>query len=112
MMSPEAQKKFDNVKVGDILVGRLSYTMTFYSFFEVVGKTKCSLKLQKLQKYSLSGPMYATPVKPIFDSKDGPVITRRVSKYGSMMENGDYSTWINLDNKYNPNEKYEEDYMD
>ena len=112
MMNAETQKSFDSVQVGDILVGVMSYSMTFHHFYEVVGKTKCSLKIQRLGQYTLSGPQYATPVKPMIGKRVGQVLTRRVSDCGSMFENGQYSTWISIDNKYDPNKSYEDNYMD
>lgn len=112
MMDAEIQKKFDQVQVGDILVGCYSYNMTFYDFFEVRGKTKSSLKLQKLDKKSLPGNLYEDPVVPIFNKYDGDIITRRVSKYGYMMENGEYSMGIRIDSKYDPKKRYCQNHMD
>lgn len=112
MMNTETQKKFDSIKVGDVLVGILSYSMTFHHFYEVVGKTKCSLKIQRLAQTSLGGPQYSTRVVPIVGQRVGQVLTRRVGERGSMFENGEHSTWINIGNMYDPNKSYNDNYMD
>lgn len=103
----------NSVMLGDILVGDASYSMTFYHFYKVVGKTSCSLKLQKLKKISLpGGDQAATEVKPVLDSADGPVITRRPNKWGAMHESDKYSAYISLDRKYSPENHYIECYLD
>ena len=102
----------NQLEIGDIVVGKYSYNMTFYNFYEVKGKTKCSVKLQKLGKRSVGGTLYSMPVVPAFNCYTGKVITRRVNKYGCCMEDGEYSTTIYLQNKYDSSKQYCEDHMD
>lgn len=112
VMSAEVQSKFDNVKVGDVLVGTYSYNVSFVHFFKVIGKTASTLKLQKLEKKNVGGTLYDYKVVPIMNSVDGKPITRRPNKWGYMYENGKYSAVIYLTAKYNPTHEYSECLMD
>lgn len=107
----DVKKAFDDLKVGDVLVGYYSYNVCLIHFYKVVGKTAASVKLQKLSKNS-SGPQWAMECVPIMNSYDGKPITRRPSKYGYMYEDGKYSFMIDIRSKYNPNKTYSENLMD
>lgn len=107
-----ANEYLDKLTIGDILVGCYSYNTTFYDFYEVVGKTASSVKLQKLGKsYDPNGTQMSTRVKPRFKTKVGEPFTRRVTK-SYVMEDGKWSTCIRLEGKYNKDTTYSENYMD
>ena len=113
MMNAETQQKFDNVNVGDVLVGYFSYTMSIYDFYKVVGKTKCCLKIQKLGKKAVGSEGFMQPsVAPDYDKVQSKVLTRRPDTFGCIYEDGQYSSRIRIDNKYNPKESYTEDHWD
>lgn len=112
MMNSKTQAQFDNVHVGDILVGCFSYSMTFYDFYEVKGKTKCSLRLQKLGKQFIEDPVIGHKAAPDRAKLEGKPMTRRVDCCGCLYENGIHSERISLTNKYDPNQTYIEDNWD
>ena len=103
----------DQVNIGDVVVGCLSYSATFYSFYEVIGKTATTVKLQELNKsYVPGGTQAATQTKPVLKSYNGKPIVRRPGKRDYVMSDGDWSSLIHLDRKYDPNTKYVECYLD
>lgn len=109
-MNEFVQKQFDKIKVGDILVGCFHYSMTFYDFFEVKGKTKCSLRIQKLKKEPCGTSNFCEPsVKPLIGQYNGNVVLRRPDCCGVIEED---SMRIHLDNIYSPKDDYFEDHWD
>lgn len=103
-MTDEAKKAFDNVNKGDILVGYNSRSIMSHKFYEVVGKTKCCVKLQELGRIHSKGTMAKLPVRPDVTKKEGSVITRRVMGSGFVMADGEYSAMISLNWKYDPSD--------
>lgn len=68
-------------QIGDILYASWGYDATFYNFYQVVGATAKSLKLQKLE-ITKSWGEYAEYVEPIKNQFVGEVFTRRLKDRG------------------------------
>ena len=112
MYEVSVDEVLSNLNVGDVVVGKLRCGMILYSFFEVKGKTKCSVKLQKLGTRKIGGPQYAYTIEPKVGVYEGSPFTRKVSKWGGCYENGHSSTYITLTKKYNPEHEYNNNFMD
>lgn len=108
-MTEDAQKKFNAIKVGDVMVGR--YDWDDYhnvDFYRVIGKTACGLKLQKLGKTIVSGSAQLGNVKPVMNVTEGKPFTRRVTDKGYFYERDRYSNTIYLTAIYKPEIEYGE----
>lgn len=71
------------LNIGDILVCSWGYSMFLYDFFQVVGKTEKSIKIQELKKDSKPADGWLRcQVWPIKDCFVGAPVTRRIDKDG------------------------------
>ena len=105
------EEAMSEIKVGDIIVSQWGYSMILYDFFQVVSKTPKTLKIVELKKKSLNGDPANLQVQPIPNEFASPVLSRRVSKYGTLAGTLPSQT-MDIRSKYNPNAQYFEDHMD
>ena len=103
-----AQKKFDEIEIGEIYVSSWGYEAVWYEFYQVVDKKSGWVYLQKLGKdvsYDNANYGYCSEgcVKPN-EKKDGEIIKRKVTAYG--FKGG--ASFEYCCSKYNPNKTYEE----
>lgn len=104
----EAQKRYDEIQIGEIYVSSWGYEAQWWEFYQVVDKKNGWVYLQKLGKdYNYENTSYGYcsegKVKPN-GKKDGDVFKRRVTAYGFKGS----CSFEYCCSKYNPERDYEE----
>jgi hypothetical protein len=64
--------------VGDIIENRWGCTMTLYDFYQVVGVTKTSVRLQRMKKDTMSGGFGTPVVRPTFVDPNAEIFLKKV----------------------------------
>ena len=103
------ERIMEKVNVGDIYYGSFGYDMTLYDFYEVVGKTKSSLRLRELKKKRLNGQLDNLGVQPIPGEYAGETFLKRVDKFGCLRIDG---TFVHLDRPWKSSDVLFENHMD
>lgn len=98
MMEKKANQR--QVKIGDVFVNSWGYDQTNIDYFQVVGLTAKSVKLQAIESNEIERPQTMTgdsTPKIDFFKKDSNVFTKRVYLYDDVphvnMDNGSCELW-------------------
>ena len=99
----------ETLKKNDILVEQIGYNMTLYSFYKVVERKGCTVKIIPLAHTNNWHGFMLNDVKPI-DRKfwlEKEVLTRRFNKWGTIRGKYDNNLYL-----YDENKTYTEDHAD